>query len=84
MWLQSVWLGFAVGYGAMIGVWVVVSWGGRLYTRVRFRERAKLVNGPTACPNCKANDFVNVGRGGAFPCLKCGRTAVRIEMVGKS
>lgn len=84
LWLQSVWQGLGVGYGAMIGMWIVVSWVGRVYTRVRFRERAVRVNGPTACPNCQADDFANVGRGGVYPCLKCGEVSVRLKMVGKS
>lgn len=84
IWGQSVWLGLGAGYGTAVGFWAVASLAGWVYTRVRFRERARQVEGPNQCPHCTEADFVTAEGGGPFPCTKCGEAAVRIRMAGMS
>lgn len=57
---------------------------GRLYIRLRFRERAEMVAAEKDCPKCGSDDAVSVNSRGPFPCPACHERHFTIEMVGRS
>src|SRR5262249_54625746 len=79
-WQQSVCLGCSVAYGATLACWALMYAVGWSYTRIRFRERAQMIDGPRSCPKCGSVDFVRGGDCRDFPCPQCGDRSLQIHI----
>ena len=71
-------------YMAMMVTWLVGFFPEWVYTRVRFRERARLVDGPDVCPRCGGDRLRKLPTRRALPCPDCRRRSVRVQTVGVS
>jgi len=75
--------GFFAGYLATLGCWGLVAFGMGLFTRLRFRERARSVAGPGRCPRCGADRYSGVPTGRRrWPCPQCGQRTLTVRAVG--
>lgn len=84
VWRQSFCAGFWAGYGIVLGCYVLASSVGWLYTRLRFRARARELDGPSSCPTCGSTHHAGVESRRIFPCPRCGEQAMSVRSVGMS
>jgi hypothetical protein len=85
LWQRSFYLGFLTTYGITLGCSAVASVAGWLYVRLRFRERARELDGPPRCPGCGDSGYVGiVERRRTFPCPQCSAHALHIFSIGIS
>ncbi len=84
LWERSFCFGFWVAYGIAFGFCCAANLAGWVYIRLRFKGRAKAIDGPPCCPNCHSTGWASVERRRTFPCPQCGQKAMRVRSVGKS
>jgi hypothetical protein len=83
-WKGSFCAGFGATYGAVLGCWAVASLACWLHTRLRFRERAREVDGPRSCPRCGSGRYAAADSRRVFPCPQCSERSMRVQSVGMS
>lgn len=86
-WKRSFSLGLSTFFGVYLGWLTVANTAGWLYIRLRFSERARVLDGPHCCPNCgtcRYESVESIGSGRTFPCPECGAQALRIISFGVS
>ena len=76
--------GFSAAGSITLGFYVVTGIVIWLYTRFRFKARAKEIDGPHNCPKCNSSAYVGVETRRTLPCPKCGESAMRVQSVGMS
>ncbi|HUQ72657.1 MAG TPA: hypothetical protein VM165_24220 [Planctomycetaceae bacterium] len=84
VWKQSIGAGFVTFWITAAGVPVITSAFGHFCVRIRFSERAKVIDGPSNCPKCGEKRLAGVESRRVFPCPKCREHAMRIKVVGIS
>jgi ssDNA-binding Zn-finger/Zn-ribbon topoisomerase 1 len=84
IWERSFCFGFWAANGMALGFWATAFMAGSSYTRLRFKARAKAIDGPYHCPNCGSRRYVGIETRRSFPCPKCGECAMRVRSVGFS
>ena len=84
VWWRSFWLGFSTAYGTILGCMAVLGAAGWAYTRVRFRERARELDGPRRCPRCGSGRYAGAESRRVFPCPQCSEQSMRVRPVGRS
>lgn len=79
------WLAGLIGaWMCAMGIWLSTTLVGEVYTRVRFRKRARELDGPRSCPRCESAERVGANTKRTLPCLACGHPAMHIHPVGMS
>jgi hypothetical protein len=84
IWRRSLVVGFGAAYTAVLGCVVLLSVAGIVYTRVRFRRRARELRGSACCPRCRSGRYAGAESRRVFPCPKCSQPAMRVRRVGIS
>jgi hypothetical protein len=84
IWRRSFPFGFSAGYGTVLGCTAVASAASWAYTRLRFRERARVLDGPRNCPRCGSGRYAVADGRGVFPCPECSEPSMRVRSVGMS
>jgi hypothetical protein len=84
VWWRSFWLGCGTAYGTVLGCMAVVGAAGWAYTRVRFRERARELEGPRNCPRCGSGRYTGAESRRVFPCPQCSQRSMQVRSVGMS
>ena len=81
---RSFLLGFSAASGTVLGFAAVIEVAGWAYTRMRFQERAREIDGPRSCPRCGSGLYSGVESRRVFPCPQCSERSMRVQPVGRS
>ena len=78
----------AAGLAAVMATVLVVSFLvetlAHVYTRVRFRERARVVEATRACPHCSFAAYHKPQTSRSLPCPECRAVGLTVTCVGRS
>ena len=84
LYLSSIIIGIFVGYMTIFMVALTVHALSNLYTRLRFRERIRILEANKTCPSCYSPSFYIIPTKKVVPCPACKAKSLQIQMIGIS
>lgn len=81
VWRLGIWAAYGLALAMFASLWLA----GCVYTRLRFRKRARDIEVCWSCSRCGANRYARVKKSrNLFPCPQCSEQSLQIHSVGFS
>jgi hypothetical protein len=84
IWRHDFCFGLALAWTTSFMSFLVLWLVGDVFTRWRFRLRARMIDGPANCPKCKSRRRVSIPTRSPLPCPICHEKALHVRVAGRS